>query len=503
MLNQTTGTLTPNPSNVIRYNNQSYIVNINLLNTDGDVYPVNVSGLVSLSIEDNSELWYKTATLIISNPENILERKISSYPGYIPFKFRNDGRDLVTLQILPILEDSIKSTDIEPYYLIDYVFSVCNKEEIMTGPSLKDKCLKLFLWEFDYQRMIEQNVSWSTNELLPSNVIPSQVTDEERLVYTGDALKSLIKRGLEGTEQKFSTTNWDKGSSKIFYDSFANNSCAEDLTYLLKKHVSSSQKNNTDGEPCVLIRNRYSKIWNLISYSKLFSYACQNNSMGELQSEVFKLPSTATDSLQNIPAGPKLPSGQSVTFPVNSIIKNFEIVDMAAEDNTTFMVDMPCYSNNFTNKTFNLDYTDNTITSLKKYMQENFTNVFTYNPNSKTLITLNKVKKESRSLINAYSYARTKTERFADSRNLLLRSALFLNLCISFKVPGTSYRQSNTFIGINRQSPDLDNTFDNKLLGQWLVTSVIHNFTSSEYTNSIIAVKLHTSDDPFISETSK
>jgi hypothetical protein len=173
---------------------------------------------------------------------------------------------------------------------------------------------------------------------------------------------------------------------------------------------------------------------------------------------------------------------------------------MAAIDNTTFIVDMPCYSNSFKNKVFNLDYQDNTVTALKNYIQKNYTDRFSYLNNPKTLITLNKTKKESKSLINAYSYAQNKTERFADSRNILLKSALFLNLAISFTVPGTSYRQSNTFIGIEREYPDIDNDFDNKALGQWLVTKVVHNITNSTYTNSIMAVKVHSADDLYLKE---
>jgi hypothetical protein len=497
----TTGKIVVNPTNKVYYNNQAYALNITLTSPDGIVYPINVTSVVSLIIEDDSEKWFKTAVLVINNPDNILERKLVEYPNYLPYKFRNDGRDLIGIQLLPVLDsNTIGENDYEQYFQINYVFSVYNKEEIVTGSDTKNKNLKLYLWEFDYQFLLEQNLSWSTNKLLFNKIIPAQTTDEQKSVPTGDALKSLITEGLSYTNQTFSPDYWDRGSSKIFYSSYANNNCIEDLEYLLKKHVSSKQDKGFEGESCVLIRNRFTKVWNLVPYSTLFKNSSINGNDGSLQSEVFKIDSSITTNIRNIVSTPKLPGGQKVSFPVNSNIANFEIVDMAAIDNTTFIVDMPCYSNNIKNKTFGLDYQDNTVTALKDYIQKNYTDRFSYLNNPKTLITLNKNKKESRSLINAYSFAQNKTERFADSRNILLKSALFLNLAINFTVPGTSYRQTNTFIGIERENPDIDNDFDNKLLGQWLVTKVVHNLTNSTYTNSIMAVKVHSADDLYLKE---
>lgn len=493
--------VTSNYANKVYYNNQAYALDIVITSPDGVVYPINTASLQSLIIEDDCNKWYKTATLVISNPENILERKLPSNPTYVPYKFRNDGRDLVGIRLLPILDsNTVGVNDYEQYFLINFVFSIYNKEEIPVGDNVKSKSLKLYLWEFDYQFLLEQNISWSTNKLLPNNIIPSQATDEQKQVPTGDALKSLIKEGLSYAPQTFDPLYWDKGSSKIFYSSYANNNCVEDIEYLLKKHVSSKQQNGTEGESCALIRNRYTKAWCLVPYSVLFQNASVNKQVGPLQSEVFKISSSITTNIQNVVSTIKLPAGEKISFPNNSNIANFEIVDMAAIDNTTFVIDMPCYSNSIKNKTFKLDYEENTVTAMKKYMQVNYTDKFSYISNPKTILTLNKVKKESRSLINAYSFAQNKTERFADSRNLLLKSALFLNLALNFTVPGTSYRQANTFIGIQRQNPDIDNDFDNKLLGQWFVTKVIHNLTDSTYTNNIMAVKVHTSDDLYLKE---
>ena len=91
-------TITPIPTNTLYYNNQKYLVDISLLNPDGRVFPINTANLVNLQIIDDGLLWYKTGTLVIRNPDNIIERRPD---GTVPidanYVFRNDGRDIIDL----------------------------------------------------------------------------------------------------------------------------------------------------------------------------------------------------------------------------------------------------------------------------------------------------------------------------------------------------------------------------------------------------------------------
>ena len=73
----------------------------------------------------------------------------------------------------------------------------------------------------------------------------------------------------------------------------------------------------------------------------------------------------------------------------------------------------------------------------------------------------------------------------------LLYTGVFQNACICFKVLGLTYRESGTFIGIDKTSGCADNDYNNKLFGQWFVVKVDHIFEAGIHMNIIYAVKIH------------
>ena len=171
-----------------------------------------------------------------------------------------------------------------------------------------------------------------------------------------------------------------------------------------------------------------------------------------------------------------------------------EFVDMSAIDSTAIMVTTPCYSNNFTNKVFNVDFENTNIENIKKYIDQNYTQKLRLLTKPETLLTLNKTKTEVRAVNNIYSYAPDEISRLADSRNIVLTGALFLNTGLSFTAPGSLTRQANTFVSVESQRAGVKDEFQNKLLGQWFVYNVTHLFTESEYTNQITAARVHAND---------
>jgi hypothetical protein len=68
-------------------------------------------------------------------------------------------------------------------------------------------------------------------------------------------------------------------------------------------------------------------------------------------------------------------------------------------------------------------------------------------------------------------------------------SALFAGSSIAFNVKGSPTRQAGRFISIDRDSTYTDNDYDDKILGQYLATSVTHTINSAGYTSSVLAVK--------------
>ena len=102
---------------------------------------------------------------------------------------------------------------------------------------------------------------------------------------------------------------------------------------------------------------------------------------------------------------------------------------------------------------------------------------------------------EQNSIEYVYSYGTEKLERFPDARNVILKAALYLNGCLNFTVPGSTFRRSSVFIGMDRVTGSIDADFDEKLLGQWFTTKVTHEFSQTGYTNNITAVKMHSDKD--------
>jgi len=493
------------------YNNQKYEIDIIFSNRQDNIVKLNLTGLVSLEIEEDSREWYKKAVLTINNSRNVLEyRKTATTPANQYYKFRNDGRDLVYIEIKPIQDSSVKFSSLNIDYDVwgmKYLFVVYDKKEILIGDSPNQKHLRLYLWEYEYQIMSELNLNWSTNSLLPNKIIPSQATDEEKRVPTGSAIKSLITSSLSNYTTPVFAPDWDKGSSKIFFTSYANSTAKDTLNYLIKKHVSSQV--GTDGglDPGLLYRTRYNQVWCLRSFTNIFNKAtvksaANTSTAGELQREILTLASQGganqnnDEALFSLPTSPFSSSIDNTNYrdPVRSVIKNLQFVDMAPLDSMKQICSTPCYSNNTKNKTFELDFADNEITKIKKYIASNYSQKLKIFSKPDTLLTLNKTKTEAKTINNVFSFASDKTSRLADSRNFILYSALFLNASINFDVPGSPIRQATSFISIEEANPTNRDEFKNKLLGQWFVYKVLHKFTEKDYTNNVTAVRVHAND---------
>lgn len=514
-MNDVTSSKTPTQKefNTKYYNNQKYEINIILSNSQGNDVRINIASLVSLEIEEDTRSWYKKAALVLNNPNNALEyRQSSSTPKNQYYKFRNDGRDIVYIEIKPVDDSILNKTALNIDYDVwgmRYKFVIYDKKEILPTSNDAQKQLKLYLWEYDYQLMAEANLDWSTNELLPSNIIPSQATDEEKRVKTGLAIKSLIKAALKDSAVPKFADDWDVGASKIFYSSYAYNNAKDDLEYLLKKHVSAAGNVDNGNDLCALTRTRYNQIWSLRSFANIFSKAISKGSgnvaqAGEFQREILTLVTRGGDDEKNsevlftmpvVPSNSSTNKNTNYSDPTRSGITSIQYVDMAPIDNMDKVATSPCYSYNHLNKAFEVNFTVNEITAVKKFVDNNYTQKFKIFSKPDTLLTLNKVKTETKTVNNVFSYAPDKTSQLADSRNLMLMALIYLNSSINFEAPGSTIRQSTSFIAIQDGKKTPRDEFRNKLLGQWFVYRVIHKFTNDEYTNNITAVRIHANDN--------
>lgn len=498
-------------------NGQLYQFSLFLYNPQEDkpsVFPLRTSDILNLTIEEDGRNWFVKGTILLKNDGNRIERAITDFGTTgikaedLQYRFRNDGRDLLYVNVTPAAEEPINDTVVSQNFnpknnlQLNYVFSVYDTEDIPDPSKPEQKNIKLYFWELEYQYFLETNANWSSTQALTnSQTPPSQLSDKDKKVPTGEAIKSLIKNVLDNRgffSTRFSPV-WEKGLSTIFYTSPPSNHAVEDLDYLLKRHVGDGVLGQ--GDVPVLFRNRITKEWILTSLSKLFSGAVDATTgfPGPLYVEnlyIYNSNSEATDSkpalIRRVPGDIALQD--SITTYYNTIAK-FQYVDTAAVDNFLVFVNTLCYSNDIKNKQFNLDYEDNSIESVKKYIKEYYVKNFVKKnqPNAipEPLLTINQSKTEAKNVNITYSYGATKVDRYPEGRNETLRSALTLNSCINFTLPGLTYRRPFTFVGIDRPYNTLDNSFDDKLLGEWFVYKVIHRFEQETYTNDLIAVKMH------------
>ena len=509
-------------ADVIYYNNNRYKMSISLYNPQGKkdsvLFAVPPDNLISLAIEEDTREWQVKGTMVLKNNANQIERSNFEFEvtNKLRYKFRNDGRDLLFVNIVPFPESNTIPTDnnLPTYAQLNYVFCVYDIEDIPNPDLPEKKSMKLYFWELEYQYFLETNLNWTTNQVFSATNVPfSQLTDTDRKVKTGDALKSLIEYTIQdrGIYKTVFSKDWDPGISKMFYSSPPCNYAINDLEYLFNRHVGTNTKDGKQGDVPILFRDRITKEWILTTVSKLFSQAIDSslNRIGPRYIEDFYFYNSnnpsQTDSRVNLISRVPTGAASSGELTIYNTISKYQYVQTAALDNAFVFVNTPCYSNNIQSKQFNLDFEDNTIQNIKKYIQENYIQNFkskgNNNSNPVPQLTLNQSKDKSKSLSVVYSFGATKAERYPEARNSILRSALFLNSCITFSVPGLTYRRPNVFIGIDRIQNTVDDTYDNNLLGEWFVHRVVHRFDQGTYISDITAVKMHSFNDAGIKDT--
>jgi hypothetical protein len=82
-------------------------------------------------------------------------------------------------------------------------------------------------------------------------------------------------------------------------------------------------------------------------------------------------------------------------------------------------------------------------------------------------------------------------QRLNLGRNQFLYNSIIMNNVITFRLPGTTHRQSGFFIGIDRDGAIPASKFDNKLLGIYMIVGVKHIFEGNEYYNDLHCIKTY------------
>jgi len=530
------------PKFVHQINNQKFYIEIWMYNQlDDSKFPpfaVDFYFVKGLAIEENLSTWVARGWIVLSNDFEMFERGSLSKKNLgakggddrkkieAPFLFRSDGRNKISIRIYPISNSTdagIGSTDTElppEQWEMSYDFVIYDIEDLPTGSSAK-KLRKFYFWDERYQLMLERNIEWSTSLYGPNaGNIGSKDADRAMPIcglsnINGQegAIESIIKtaasnesspsspvimvgstQGPSGIGQpdiplnNFNEKNWDSGSkdSTVQYTSPANSNVIEDINYVFRYAKAK------DNSPLFLTFDRYLKQWGLVPLSYYFENAKQNQierivlALGEdplgTEPRVDRAPMDQSSNIQNFQSG------------IASKITSYKLSPMVSLDDMA-LTNKPLHTYDFSLGQFNITYTGNKITDLTDNMGKMAqSGLFGYQNSNQLLININKTKTLGLNVKNMFqptTYVKD-TQGITNLPGIGMQyDFIFLNQSIFFSAPGLTLRTPGKFLFIDREvSTGEYNPFDDKCIGQWMITKVTHLFTKTKYTTDVIANKI-------------
>jgi len=495
-------------SNIVQIQDNNYYFKATLFNGDGDSVNIKFSSIEELKIVDDLKNIAHYGHILFENKLDVIEsfeflsnhNDGSKSRSFKPFVFRGDGRDFLSIDIYPqIKKDDIINQEtsfaMQKNFGLSFIFSVYDYEDILTQ-NRETKFKKLYFWDYSYQILSERDSYFSTGKLSPGN------SDTQRSVYTGDAIRNLLTsvfRDDINTKIQFDDTRWDTGIEKIFYSSPTSFKALDDLNYLVDLHT--SNKNN-DFSPCILRKERTGK-WTLFPIVNYFksAYYKGGNVLSDLgggyfiENLVLGRLNTGDDRNDSPIRRPSVGLG-TTNFPDYSIIEDFHLSNMSATDLQKELASHYVHNYDTKNKIFSVDSNRNNINDMLKVYNKFYVSTMKgrtgKSPSSN--LPLNALRSEQRNIKNVYSPQTNENIRLNKGRNKMLMASLFLNTTISFKIRGSTRRQSGRFLSIDRSDSILDNKFDNKMCGIYMILSTEHLFIKGSYFNTLRCSKTYTAE---------
>ena len=470
-------------------------------NNDGRMIKLRGGAVKELVIEDSILRWYHHGHLIFQNTQDAFERVEKKFMGeepvdVSPYRFRNDGRDYMIIELdVPIENDimSAESLDNE-VFTIKLMLSITETEDIN---SEGNKFKKVSFWDYRQQQMFERNLFWNSPSALKrqSNSgmfkSPYLLTEQQTSIYTGLAIKDIITECLKTptTTPEFEE-DFSKGGEKIFYNSPTNARAYEDMMYVLARHTHDTKT----AEPCILRCNRYTDKWSLLPITEYFNrvYIPEAKGPGPLTRDKFFIAD------QSRPMS--VSTNQSRTADKSTALNNFwndhnlinafeffESSSLDAQDNfNTAVVEM----HDSRTKQFDSRFELGDIESTREYMRETmFKNLLGGEGGVYPSFVLNKNRKENKTYRTTFSPVSNKCREALEGRNRTIMSMIMQGNGIKFNVPGMPSRQAGVFIAVERDGGFNDNEYDDKILGNYLTVSVKHIINKSGYANEVYSVK--------------
>jgi hypothetical protein len=474
----------------------------------------------SFTIHESLFNWITKAEIVFNNDfEVFLRGSPLSKNNKTPFIERTDGRNRIHIRIKPenvTIIDGVISKDVnstpkpKKYWEIDHDFVIASIEDIHVGNNQRKKRMYVLVDE-RYQILKEKNIEWSSEAIATKKKnATGNLTDAETALNPNDVLKDFltivstngdtmpkINIGFDdnGTIDKpnipldkIYLESWDKGSSSnlVHFYTHANSNALEDMYHILSHCISS------DGFPVILDYGRSSedKGWHLNSLSYYFEKSTQE--------QVERL--IIEDSLtleNNAPYIPRASTSQGTetnnfTSIVASRITSYKYSPMVAVDDNRLQNSPLCFYNEHTGY-FEMLKQENSIKNLANKLKELASKgLYSFKNSSfgpQILLNVNKTK--STGQMTKYNFALNGPYglKTAPLSQMILDS-VFLNQSVSFQCPGLTIRTPGKFIFIDRIGSGEKNAFDDRFLGQWMITNVSHLFTQDTYITEVVANKI-------------
>lgn len=478
-----------------------------------------------LVIEDTAVNWWSQGYIDIRNPRGVLERTLVNMQENMSstlknntstYMFRNDARDFLFFSMLPNLfgdGDTPQNID-DSFYKMRYQFAIYSVKDITKDDTDENKIKRLYFADWRYVLMTVQNSNFTTTTSLSGAV--AHMSDTDREIPTGDAIKSLLNESLPD-EQQFAD-NWQPGPNQVDFMSSTNSTVLDDLYELLDNHLSDDVTGN---QPCILHLDRYTNVWSLVPVATFFDNATTRDIKGTsvsyipgiYQSEKFVIGRDVgyeERDLINPNAKIRVPQQQSLYFNYSygqsSTINSYRYIEMHGDVNQKSVATRPVHQYDTVDKKFKINMASATAKSLVNHLKQTvLTNMQVADYVKEDVpLGINVDGDRFANITAAHMY--TNSDDFygvlRNSRNKAIMELLFEGNAIEFTVPGETTRRSCRFISVanNITSSGLHGKHDDKVEGQYFVTGVIHRIKNNTYTNKIVGTKLYNYDNQFESD---
>jgi len=506
-----------NSQGIEQFDDRRFKFGIYLINQDRRYAKIRKGSIDELILIDDITDWFHHGHLTFLNPDDVFERAqeqllndgsdLTEKTKIYPYRFRGDGRDMLYMYMEPHINPDEESPTTEinsPVHTMKFLFSIYATEDIQDPRGKRYKKQKIYFHDYRLQMLREKNLYYSTAKNLSTRGLVdekqqpiSQMSNMERGKATGEIIQDILASTLLTTDTSgLFSQHWEFGEEKMLYTSPSENKAIDDLSYVLDKHVSSSSSSN---QPCILKLQRMTERWELLPVGTYFDRSVNLGGPGAYQDEYFLLSfDSEADTSEVIPPerktfGKGSRSGMiNLHYPDISIIDDYVFSEVNGVDCQEVLNSVIVHRYQEDNKLFAVDMQSGNIKSVRDDFQSLFiSSTYGGEGGSGTTSWLSDSSRESNVNVSVNSsWSPNKKSSLSIGRNKSLLSALLLGNTINFTSRGVTSRRSGVFMAIDRDNNYIDSEYEEKVLGQYFITRVIHKITSTgEYENNIMGVK--------------